>query len=225
MSAADQPAAFGELLWTPTDAQSLGSPLQRYLDWLPKQGVGPFPAYADAWLWSVDHPAEFWETVWRYFDVQSAEPYTAVLPDAAMPGARWFPGATLNFAEHVFRAASDDRPALLFVEEGAEPVEVSWAELRRQVAGLAATLRAWGVGVGDTVAAFLPNTPHAIVAQLAVASLCAQALFLIQAWGDMGTQNWSAAWLVAAALASAGRLAVETGAWPTPAARPDRSSK
>ena len=142
-SADEQPAAFGELLWTPTEAQRLSSPLQRYLDWLPKQeGVGPFPAYADAWQWSVEHPAEFWESLWRYFGVQAATPYSAVLSDAAMPGARWFPGATLNFAEHVFRAASDDRPALLFVEEGAEPVEVSWAELRRQVAGLAATLRA-----------------------------------------------------------------------------------
>jgi len=186
-SAADQPAAFGELLWTPSDAQRLGSPLQRYLDWLPKQeGVGPFPTYADAWQWSVEHPAEFWESLWRYFGVQAASPYSAVLSDAAMPGARWFPGATLNFAEHVFRAASDDRPALLFVEEGAEPAEVSWAELRRQVAGLAATLRAWGVGVGDTVAAFLPNTPHAIVAQLATASVGA----VWSACGpDFGTQG------------------------------------
>ena len=178
MSAADtdQPAAFGELLWTPSAQFRQNSPLQRFLDWLPGQGVGPFPGtgsdqYAAAWQWSVDHPAEFWETLWRYFDVQSATPYDAVLPDAAMPGARWFPGATLNFAEHVFRAADPDRPALLFVEEGRDPVEVSWAELRRQVAGLTATLRGWGVGPGDRVAAFLPNTPHAVVAFLATAAV------------------------------------------------------
>jgi acetoacetyl-CoA synthetase len=173
MSAAenDQPAAFGELLWTPGDQFKQNSPLQRFLDWLPAQGVGPFPDYRDAWQWSVDHPAEFWETLWRYHDVQSATPYEAVLPDAAMPGARWFPGATLNFAEHVFRAADPSRPALLFVEEGQDPVEVSWADLRSQVANLAATLRGWGVGPGDRVAAFLPNTPHAVVAMLATAAV------------------------------------------------------
>ena len=186
MSAADQPAAFGELLWTPSEALRLHSPMQRYLDWLPAQGVGPFPSYAEAWQWSVDHPAEFWESVWRYFDVQAHAPYTAVLPDAAMPGARWFPGATLNFAEHVFRAASDVRPALVFVEEGAEPVETSWATLRHQVAGLTATLRSWGLGQGDTVAAFLPNTPHAIVAVLAVASVGA---IWSSCGPDFGTQG------------------------------------
>ena len=171
MSAADQPTAFGELLWTPSEALRLGNPLKRYLDWLPGQGVGPFTAYDDAWQWSVDHPAEFWESVWRYFDVQSATPYEAVLPSTEMPGAHWFPGATLNFAEHIIRAASDDRPALVFVEEGAEPVDVSWAELKTQVANLAATLRGWGVGPGDRVAAFLPNTPHAVVAVLATAAV------------------------------------------------------
>src|SRR5258705_386915 len=99
------PAAFGELLWTPTPQFQQNSALQRYLDWLPAQGVGPFPSYDAAWQWSVDHPAEFWETLWLYFEVHSATPYEAVLPDAEMPGARWFPGATLNFAAHVFRAA------------------------------------------------------------------------------------------------------------------------
>jgi acetoacetyl-CoA synthetase len=173
MSAADrdQPAAFGELLWTPTARFQQNSPLRRFLDWLPAQGVGPYPDYQAAWQWSVDHPAEFWEILWRYFDVQSATPYEAVLSDSAMPGARWFPGATLNFAEHVFRAADPTRPALLSVEEGQEPVELSWAELRRQVGRLAARLRGWGVGPGDRVAAFLPNTPHAVIAFLATAAV------------------------------------------------------
>jgi acetoacetyl-CoA synthetase len=165
------PAAFGELLWTPTPQFQQNSPLQRFLDWLPAQGLGPFSGYDSAWQWSVDHPAEFWETLWRYFDVHSATPYDAVLPDAEMPGARWFPGATLNFAEHVFRAADPSRPALIFVEEGAGPVEISWAEVRSQVAGLAAELRAWNVRPGDRVAAYLPNTPHAVVAMLAAAAV------------------------------------------------------
>ena len=88
-----------------------------------------------------------------------------------MPGARWFPGARLNFAEHLLRAASDDRPALIFAEEGADPVELAWPELRRQVAALAANLRSWGVGPGDRVAAYLPNIPQTIVAFLAAASV------------------------------------------------------
>ena len=170
-AARETPAAFGELLWTPSERFRLASPLHRYLEWLPSQGAGPFADYDAAWQWSVDHPAEFWESVWTYFGVRSSTPYVGVLPDAAMPGAHWFPGASLNFAEHVFHAADDSRPALLSVEEGSEPVEMSWAELRRQVGNLAARLRGWGVGPGDRVAAYLPNTPHAVAAVLAVASV------------------------------------------------------
>ena len=168
------PAAFGELLWTPTEEFKRDSPLRHFIDYLSANGAGPFADYDDLWRYSVDdaHAADFWQNIWRYFDVQSSTPYERVLPeDPSMPGARWFPGARLNFAEHVLRAADPDRPALVFVEEGSDPVAIAWPELRRQVGALAAKLRELGVQRGDRVAAYLPNTAHAVIAFLATAAI------------------------------------------------------
>lgn len=158
--------------------------IERFTDWLARErGLrvdAHTPAGYDAlWRWSVDDLPAFWDAVWRYFDLQSPTPYAAVLADPKMPGARWFEGAQLNYAQQVFRHAdaahAAGHPAVLFQDEAmAERGEVgslSWPELRRQVASLAGRLQAMGVQRGDRVCAFLPNTPQAAVAFLAVASL------------------------------------------------------
>ena len=123
------------------------------------------------WEWSTTHIEAFWESLWEYIDVKAHTPYSAVLNSGKMPGAQWFSGATLNYAEHIFRAASSNRPALYFIQEGRDAQAVSWDELRQKVQQVAAFLTKHGIGRGDRVAAYLPNIPEAIIAFLAVNSL------------------------------------------------------
>ncbi|OQR64540.1 acetoacetate--CoA ligase [Streptomyces maremycinicus] len=127
--------------------------------------------YAALHRWSVTDLEGFWGAVWEYFDVDADTPYERVLAEETMPGARWFPGATLNYAHHALRELAADRPAILALDETGSGHEVSGEQLRAQVASVAATLRELGVGQGDRVVGYLPNTPHAIVAFLAAASL------------------------------------------------------
>ncbi len=178
-------------LWTPTPPQVLRSHLYQFLQFLraghraefldaytdhdlasaPDQPERLAELYRSLHTWSVTEVEAFWEAVWHFFKVQSHQPYTRVLSTHAMPGARWFEGATLNYAEHVFRRKSDERPAMYFLNERDGLTTMSWAELEVQTAAFAAFLRSKGVGKGDRVAAFLPNTPHAVVAVLACMSL------------------------------------------------------
>src|SRR5690606_38060293 len=127
--------------------------------------------YHELWAWSVRDLEAFWGAWWRYCDIQSEAPYETVLTGRAMPGARWFSGTRINYAEHVFRGASDDRPALIAASALRPRSEVSWAELRRQVAAAAAGLRRTGAAPGDRVAAYLPNIPEAVVGALAAAAV------------------------------------------------------
>ncbi len=160
------------ILWQPSVEFQQTSHLRRYLDWLksdPRYGLD-FPDYAAAWQWSVDDVEAFWKSVWDFFEIKSYTPYTSVL-QGAMPHARWFEGATLNYAEHIFRNYTDERPAILFQSESTDLKEISWRELREQVAAMADFLRSQGIGVGDRVAGFLPNIPEATVAWLATISL------------------------------------------------------
>jgi acetoacetyl-CoA synthetase len=138
------------------------------------------PAGYDAlWRWSVGDLKAFWGSIWDYFGLQSPTPYTTVLADETMPGARWFAGAQVNYAQQVFRHAdaahAAGHPAIVFQNEvmrsRGQVEEMTWPELRRQVASFAAALRGMGVGPGDRVCAFLPNVPQTAVAFLAVASL------------------------------------------------------
>jgi acetoacetyl-CoA synthetase len=147
------------------------SNIARYLRWLEGERGLRFAGYDELWRWSVEQLEEFWASIWDFFEVQASRPYDRVLSDRRMPGARWFPGAELNFAEHCLRGATSERPAVVFKAEGRPPVTMEWAELRRQVASVAAGLRRLGVGRGDRVAAYLPNIPETLVAFLATASL------------------------------------------------------
>lgn len=159
------------LLWQADENTRQHAHLQKYLSWLANRRQRHFDSYAALWRWSVAEPDAFWETVWDYFSVISHAPYRQVLSGLQMPGARWFEGAQLNYAEHIFRMANAGNPAILFQNERQALHEISWESLRRQTATLARFLRNAGIKPGDRIAAYLPNTPHAIVAALAAMSI------------------------------------------------------
>jgi acetoacetyl-CoA synthetase len=161
----------GQCLWSPTPEQARASRLHHFQQWLAGRGVLPAGSYEDLWRWSVDELDAFWLCVWDYFDVVGEGEREPVLGRREMPGAQWFPGMRLNYAENVFRNASADRPAIVARREGEPLREVSWAELERDTAAFAATLRAGGIRAGDRVAAYLPNWPQTVVAFLACASV------------------------------------------------------
>ena len=151
-----------------------------YQQWLRDTRGLSFASYDALWRWSVTDLDAFWQSIWDYFELASPTPHSAVLVDRQMPGARWFPGAQFNYAHQVFRhvdqAHAAGFPALISHNEkslaAGEPArELSWPELRRQVASLALHLKAQGVQPGDRVAAYLPNIPEAMVAFLAVVSI------------------------------------------------------
>ncbi|SNS79527.1 acetoacetyl-CoA synthetase [Noviherbaspirillum humi] len=160
-------------LWTPDEARLNHSRLADYQHWLEMNHGLRFADYPALWTWSVDRLADFWESIWRYFDIRHSMPYTAVLDAERMPGARWFEGARLNYAEQVFRHHLDepDRPAIISRSELRPTAELSWSEFRRQVAAMAASLKRMGVMPGDRVAAYLPNLPETAVAFHACAAI------------------------------------------------------
>ncbi|MBA2781984.1 MAG: AMP-binding protein, partial [Rubrobacteraceae bacterium] len=141
--------------------------------WLKAEKDLSFRDYSELWEWSVTDLEGFWASIWEYCDVKVSKPYERVLGKREMPGAEWFPGAELNYAEHVLRHAADhpDGPAILHQSEARSLGEVSWGELQERTAALAAGLREMGVGRGDRVAAYLPNVPEAVIALLACASI------------------------------------------------------
>ncbi len=129
-----------------------------------------FAGYTDLWRWSVDERESFWRAAWDFCQLIGDPGPSPWLVDDRMPGARFFPGALLNYAENLLRRDDAD-PALIFRGEDGQRSELSWAALRAQVASLAAQLRGMGVVPGDRVAAILPNCPEAIVAMLAATSV------------------------------------------------------
>ncbi|MCV7102200.1 acetoacetate--CoA ligase [Mycobacterium palustre] len=156
--------------WTPDDDTLAAANLTRFMAWLAETGRGHYGDYHALWRKSVDDIDWFWDAVWHFFDIRAESPPTAVLGERAMPGAQWFPGATLNYATEVFRHATDERPALIVVgEDGAS--EWSWERLRRETAAFAAYLRGAGVRPGDAVVGYLPNVGEAVVAALAAAAV------------------------------------------------------
>ena len=155
------------VVWTPpADAQTTSN-LARYMRWLDRD----FAGYEELRAWSVTDLEAFWESVWRWFAIRSHALYETVLAQRAMPGARWFPRAQLNYAEHALRHADDDRPALVALGEEGAPRETSWRELRGLVGSVGRALQDRGIGRGDVVAGYLPNCAEAVVAYLACASI------------------------------------------------------
>jgi acetoacetyl-CoA synthetase len=169
----EEPALAPEVLWEPPADARTASRLGRYLDWLATHGGPDLGSYDDAWRWSVDEPGRFWRSIWDHFEIRASTPPADDLADARMPGARWFPGATLSYAEHALRlpGRADDDVVIVGRSQARGPVELTASELRDAVARCRAGLGRLGVRRGDRVAAYLPNVPETIVALLATASL------------------------------------------------------
>jgi acetoacetyl-CoA synthetase len=161
----------GEKLWEPSAERIERATMTRYMRWLERERGLSFATYHELWEWSVTELEDFWASIWDFFEVRAGAPYERVLADRSMPGTRWFEGAELNYAEHIFR---DRDPAAIAVRHASElrdAAELSWGELADQVAAAAQGLRELGVGRGDRVVAYLPNIPEALVAFLATASI------------------------------------------------------
>ena len=160
----------GQLLWTPPSDRVARSHLTRYLHWLEDRGRR-FDDYEALWRWSVSDLESFWGSIAEFCGLEFSRPASRVLGKRTMPGAEWFPGATLNYTQHALRHERPGEDALLHLSERQPLTAMSWPELARQVRVLATRMRALGIASGDRVVAYLPNTPEAIVAMLATASI------------------------------------------------------
>ena len=160
-----------ELLWQPPADVRETTQIGRFLTWLERERGLRFENYDELHRWSVDDLDGFWSAIWEHFGVRGS--YERVLGRREMPGAEWFPGATLNYAEHAARVRRrrPNEVAVLGYSQTRDRVELTWAELRDQVARARAGLQRLGVGRGDRVVAYLPNIPETLVAFLATASL------------------------------------------------------
>ena len=166
-----KPVSEGALLWKPSEDRIRNANITRYLRWLEEKKGFTFRDYNQLWEWSVTDIETFWESIWEFFGIKASKPYTKAVSERKMPGARWFLGSKLNYAEHVFRNSSPQRPALIFQSELRPLMEMSWDELHEKVSSVAASMRNMGIHRGDRVAALLPNIPESIIAFLACVSI------------------------------------------------------
>ena len=161
----------GDLLWTPSATQVEDANLTRFAKWLANERGLHFASYDEMWRWSVTELEEFWQAIWDYFGVESSARHVRVLAKRAMPGAEWFPGAQLNYAQHVLRNERAGADALLFMSETTPLTRMPWETLASQVRILATRLRELGVLPGDRVVAYMPNIPHTMIAMLATTAI------------------------------------------------------
>jgi acetoacetyl-CoA synthetase len=167
VSANDTP----QVLWEPSEQFKVDTWLARYTRWLADERGVHVTSYHLLWEWSVEELDDFWESIWAYFEVSASERYEAVLGSREMPGAEWFPGSRLSYAEHVFRDRDDEAVAIRHASELRELDELTWGELRSMTERIAGGLRDLGVESGDRVVAYLPNIPEAMAAFFACASI------------------------------------------------------
>jgi len=161
-----------EPLWEPSPAVRENATMTRFMRWAGERHGLKFADYDELRRWSLDELETFWADIWEFCGVRASRPYEQVLDSRAMPGARWFAGAELNYAENMLlRDRSAGETAVLHASELRPLQELTWGKLSEQVACVAGGLRALGVGRGDRVVAYMPNIPETLVAFLAVASL------------------------------------------------------
>jgi acetoacetyl-CoA synthetase len=164
-----------EILWKPSAERAERAGITRYLRWLERERGLHFDGYESLWRWSATDLPAFWTSIWEFFGVIAHAPYERVLDRRIMPGAKWFEGATINYAEQsLWRALRPEwaqRTALVFQSESRPRMELAWGALAAQVGALARTLRAFGVDRGDRVAAYIPNVPESVAGMLATTSL------------------------------------------------------
>ena len=161
----------GEQLWAPTPERIEGARLTQYLRWLKAERGLEFADYEALWRWSTTDLDAFWQSCWDFFGIEASTPATAVLGKRTMPGAQWFPGATLNYARHMLRHERPDATAILHLNERQGLQAISWEELAGKVRIVATQLRKLGVQRGDRVCAYIVNVPEALIAMLATTSI------------------------------------------------------
>lgn len=161
----------GQLLWEPSEKVKEEANLTAYMAWLAERYGLSFGSYRELWAWSTTEIEAFWGSIWEYFEIKASEQPSAILAERTMPGAKWFPGARLNYAENVFAKMKAEGPAVLYQAEDGPLTTIDKAELLRKTRALAQALRAMGVERGDRVVAYMPNIPETIVGLLATASL------------------------------------------------------
>ncbi len=162
---------MAKLLWKPSEEQIKNSNMYRFMNVVNDKYQQNFSKFEPLYKWSIENIADFWETFWEFADIIASKPYGQVIDDVTkMPGARWFSGARLNFAQNLLRFR-DDKVALIFKGEGQQSTKMTYAELYDEVARLARSLKGAGVQTGDRVVGFMPNMPATIVAMLAATSL------------------------------------------------------
>ena len=164
-------------LWQPSVQERERTEMSRFMRWAGERHGRDFASYDELWCWSVDELEVFWADIWEFCGVRASKPYERVLSSHEMPGARWFEGAELNYAENLLlgpvgsKGRDPDAVAVLHTSELRDLGEITWGELNAQVAAAAGGLRALGVERGDRVVAYMPNIPETLVAFLAVASI------------------------------------------------------
>lgn len=155
-------------LWHPTTELCASANITHFARWLESSGRSPpLPDYRDLWQWSVDHPATFWAAIRDHYSVAPGQVAETVMTGAAMPDVHWFPGVSVNFAGYLLAQGQADHVAVYHESESEAPGQLTWGELRDQVAALASWLRRQGIEPGDRVCAYLPTCPEALVAMLA----------------------------------------------------------
>jgi acetoacetyl-CoA synthetase len=169
--AARGPVREGDLLWTPGPDRVERANVTAFIRWLSAERGHEFGDYPALWQWSVTDLDGFWQAVWDYCGVQASAPPRAVLGARTMPGADWFPGARLNYAEHVLRSERPGQDALYYQSETTPLTGLPWPDLANSVRVLATRLRDMGVRPGDRVASCMPNIPQTAIAMLATTSI------------------------------------------------------
>jgi acetoacetyl-CoA synthetase len=163
---------IGDVLWSPPADLADTTEIGRFMSWLAIERAREVGSYEELWRWSVSDLEGFWGAIADFFAIRFRAPYERVLADRTMPGAPWFQGGRLNYAEHLLGTEDDrDRIAVVARSQTRPPIELTFGELREQVGRVRAGLQRLGVGPGDRVAAYLPNIPETLIAFIATASL------------------------------------------------------
>ena len=162
---------MAKLLWQPSEERINSTNMYRFMMFINEKYNKDFDEYGPLYQWSVENISDFWASMWEFAEIKTSKPYTRIVDDVTrMPGARWFEGAHLNFAENLLRYR-DDQIALIFKGESQDSIKITYSELYDEVARVAKSLKEAGVEAGDRVAGFMPNMPETIIAMLAATSL------------------------------------------------------
>ncbi len=162
---------MGKVLWEPSEDTIKNTNMYSFMQTVNQSRKQDFKDYNQLYQWSIENIPDFWDLMWKFADIRASRPYQQVVDNQTkMPGAKWFTGATLNFAENLLRF-KDDRTALIFKGEARDSVRLTYSELYDEVARVAKSLRESGVSIGDRVVGFMPNMPESIIAMLAAVSV------------------------------------------------------